>query len=186
MSGGDAASQVGQLTKLLLVFGVELGAWVLHYAAYTQTMTVMPGGYLVDVPGIGWLFQAAPDAQVNHLVAAFMALASVATPVFGFFFLIRNRVIAEPELFFVSVPNRIFVGLLLAFWALMVTVEVTNVLTLIEQYVNNPFVKSGPTDVIREHKGLALLSAVVIAIVNSAVALGTAMVWTAIFPKRGV
>ena len=184
MSGGDLGSQAAQLAKLILVMGIEAGAWVLHYAAYSQTMTIMPGGFLVEIPGIEGLFSGAPDMPVNHLIAGFMAVASVATPVFGCFILIRHRVIAEPEVYFAYPPHRIYMALLLAFWALIVAVEIVNVLTLIESFVQNPFAKSGAADALRDHKGLAYLSAVVIAIVNAAVALGTALVWTSIFRRK--
>ena len=186
MGGGNMGTQTALLMKLFLVMGIEAGAWVLHYSMYSQSMSLTPGNFLVDIPGIGWLFAAAPDMSVNHLIAGFMAVASVAAPVVGFFFLLRERVIAEPELFFSYPPNRIYLGLLLVFWALMVTVEIVNVLTLIESYLQNPFVKSGAADALRKHEGLALLSAVVITVANAAVALGTALVWTGIFPKKRI
>lgn len=170
--------------KLLLISLIEGGSFLLHYTVYTQTMTLMPGGYLVDIPGIGWLFGGAPDMQVNHLVAAFMALASVATPVLGFYYLLRERVLDDPQAYFAYIPHRIYVGVLAAFWALMIGVEIVNVLTLIQSYIQNPFIKSDVAETFRQHEGLAFLSAVVISIVNAAIGLGTALAWRAILARK--
>lgn len=184
MQNSDPEQQMLGILKVLLVMVIECGAFVLHYAAYSQTMTLGPGGYLVDVPGIGFLFERVPDMQVNHLIAAAMALASVATPVIGFYYLLRERVLADPGGFFSYIPNRVYVTVLALFWALMVGVEIVNVLTLIQSYVANPFLQSSVADAFREHTGLAILSAVVISIVNAAIGLGTALAWYAILNKK--
>lgn len=185
-SGGDLGSQAAQLFKLLLVIVIEAAAFVLHYSAFSQTLNMGGSDYLVDIPGISWLFQSVPDAQVNHLVIAFLAMASVAAPVALFFYLLRERVIAEPEEFFCYPPNRIYLGLLVAFYGVMLSVELVNVLALIESWVTNPFTTSDMAKEFRKHESLALLSTVVIAITNAAVALFTAKVWTAILPKKGL
>lgn len=159
-------------------------AFVVHYSAYAQTMNVMPGGYLVDIPGIAWLFRAAPEMQVNHLIAGLMAIASVGAPVFAFIYLMRENIIDEPQAHFRYIPNRVYFGLIAAFWALMVGVEILNVLTLIDTYVQNPFQRGQVAAALRSHSGLAFLSAVVISIVNSALALVTARVWFSILGRK--
>ena len=178
--------QTVKIIKIFAVFGIEIGMLVFHYAVYSETLTLMPGGYLIDIAFIGFLFAAVPDAQVNHMIAGFLALASVATPVLGFFYLLRERVFAEPEVFFSYKPHRVYVTVLLLFWSLMVIVELYNVVTLIETYVQNPFLNNQAVKAVRENAGLAYLAAVVIALVNTALALMTALVWTTMFPKREV
>lgn len=187
---GDGAESLdlSLYVKLLLVTGMEVFAFVLHYAAYVQTMTIMPGTYLSDIAGLGWMFAQAPEMTVNHLIAGLLAAATVATPVFGFMYLIRNNVIEDHGAFFAYVPNRIYVVALGLFWALMVSVEIVNVLTLIDQYTANPFLSGAGgnqmAEALRDHRGLAILSTVVIAIVNTALGLATAKLWLSVLHRR--
>jgi hypothetical protein len=146
-------------------------AFVVHYSAYAQTMNA-------------WLFRAAPEMHVNHLIAGLMAIASVGAPVFAFIYLMRENIIDEPQAHFRYIPNRVYFGLIAAFWALMVGVEILNVLTLIDTYVQNPFQRGQVAAALRSHSGLAFLSAVVISIVNSALALVTARVWFSILGRK--
>lgn len=179
----DGGFRLSTLAKAGVATAAESIAFVVHYSAYTQTMNLMPGGNLAEIPGIAWMFADAPDIQINHLIAGLMALASVATPVFSFYYLMRERVIDEPQAFFSYLPNRLYLALIGLFWALMIGVEILNVLTLIQTHTQNPFQRSQVAEALLTHSGLALLSAVVIAIVNSALALATARVWIGILDK---
>jgi len=174
-----------QIVKLTLAGAAEFAATLMHYVTYSQTMTLMPGTYLVDIAGLGWLFAAVPDMTINHLLALFLAAATVAAPVFGFLYLMRERVIVAPGEFFAYKPNCVYAAALAGFWGLMIALELTNTMMLIDSFLENPFTQGQAATVLRDHRELAILSAVVVVIVNHALALATARLWFTILDKEG-
>ncbi|MCB9957150.1 MAG: hypothetical protein H6843_00900 [Rhodospirillaceae bacterium] len=173
----------GIVIKMLIATSTELAFVALHYAVYAVTLSVMPGEYLADIPGLEWLF-AGTDLQVNHLVAAALAVVTVATPVVGFYLLLANRVFSQPGAFFGHIPNRIYFAVLVAFWAVVVATELSNVLALIQIYVENPFARSTEAEALRALSDYALLVATVVSLVNAAVALFTASIWHAVLSRQ--
>ena len=172
------------IVKVVLVLTCEMGLTVLHYAVYSETLSIMPGEYVGDIPGLGFLF-GGTELRVNHLVAAALAVVTVATPVVAFYLLLKHRVFSEPGGFLAHVPHRVYLGVLALFWAIILATELSNVVALIDGYVNNPF-NSGPAaEALREVADYALLVAAVVAIVNAAVALFTASLWHSILSRRG-
>ncbi|MCA9805378.1 MAG: hypothetical protein KC777_25585 [Cyanobacteria bacterium HKST-UBA02] len=172
------------ITKVIIATLIELGLFVLHYTVYAETLSVMPGEYLADIPGLEWLFTGT-DLQVNHMVAGSLALVTVATPVVGFYLLLKNRVFSQPGAFFGHMPNRVYVAILALFWAIVVATELSNVLALIESYVSNPFIGGEEAETLRTLADYALLVATVVSLVNAAVALFTASLWHSILSRRG-
>lgn len=170
--------------KGLVAICFEVGLIVLHYTVYSETLSIMPGTFLEDIAGIGFLF-GGTDLRVNHLVAGALAVVTVATPVVAFYLLLKHRVFSEPGGFLAHVPNRIYLAVLALFWALIVATELYNVVALIDGYVNNPFRGGAEAAAMREVADYALLVAAVVAIVNAAVALFTANLWHAILSNRG-
>jgi hypothetical protein len=186
LPGGAGEFALGlALLKLLLVLAVEFGAFILHYAAYSQVMTLGPSGYLDSIPGIDGLFAAFPEAQVANLVAAALALASVATPVAAFHYCLSRGVLADPAGHFTYMPNRIYAGIIGVFWALMLSVEILSVMTLIDTYASNPFTRSEAARQLRDHAGLAFLAAAILSLVNAAIGLATAVVWHGLIARKG-
>lgn len=165
------------ILKVIIVLGLELLAVTFHYVAYSETLTLMPGTYLADIAGIAWLFAGMPDLTINHLVAAVMAGATVLAPVALFLFLMKERVLEAPGTFFANPANGFYLGLLVLFWGLMVSVEVTNILTMIDAYTQNPFARGEVTEALNEGRGFAIFITVALVLVNTALALASARLW---------
>lgn len=185
--GLDPRGRIGPVTilKLILVIVAEGMAFSFHYVAYSETLTLMPGTYLVDIPGIDWLFRDAPDMTINHLVAAVMAMATVAAPVIVFLYVMKEHVLDDPGGFFANPANSFFLGLLVLFWLLMVAVELSNILSLIDSYTQNPFARSDVTDALQEHRGFALFITIALVLVNTALAMASAKLWYSLMKEEG-
>lgn len=168
----------------VMAMGVDLGMVAAHFIIYSHSMSMMPSWYIADVPGFGWLFGNS-DAQVSHVVAAVTAVASVATPVIGFYYLMRENIVAQPGAFFSYIPNRITFGLLAAFWFVMVTVEVLNVMALVDAYFNDPLRQhDGILGALPKSQALTFLFSVVVTIVNQAIGLFSAVIYRKVFSQE--
>ncbi len=168
----------------LMMFGVDIFMIGAHYALYSHSMSFMPGAYLSDIPGFEWLFLET-EVQVSNLVALITAFASVVTPVAGFFYILRERIVTEPDQHFACFPNCMTFGLLVAFWIFLIGLEVFNVMTLVDMYFNDPLRQ--PDSMLgsfSQSKALSLLFSIVVTAVNQGIGLFSAFIYNALFSKE--
>ena len=155
-----------------------------HFIIYSHSMSFMPGGYIADIPGFSWLF-AESEAQVSHVVAAVTAVASVVTPVAGFYYVAKERIVPESGAYFSFVPNRVTFGVLATFWLIMIGLEIVNVMVLVDLYFDDPLRRQdGIFGALEHSKSLSLLFAIVVTAVNQAIGLFSALIYTKAFSKE--
>jgi len=163
--------------SVLFCIALESAMFVMFYAVYTETVGLMNETYLLDLPVIGALFGVLdPDANASHIISGLLATFSVATPLFIWAEIFRQKIMDDPQDWFSHPQNQIiavFAGLILL---LVIGLEVVNLYTLVaRQTMPSGFVQeeqmSQLMTYLAENKGMAVGISAVVAVINIVLAL---------------
>lgn len=167
------------VVTLLFAIALESAMFVMFYAVYTETIGLMSDNYLSELPVIGGLFAALdPDANASHVISFLLAVFSVATPIFIWSEIFRQKILDDPQEWFSHPSNQIiasFTGLILF---LVIGLEVVNLYTLVaRETMPSGFVvntqESGLMSYLAQNKGMAIAISAVVAVINIVLALFT-------------
>lgn len=167
----------------LAVFGFFLtldgGMWTMFFAVYTETIGLMGDTYLSELPVIGQLFAALdPDANASHIISMLLATFSVATPIFIWSEIFRQKILDDPQEWFSHPSNQIIASVTGLILFLVIGLEVVNLYTLVaRETMPSGFVvqthDSGLMAYLAQNKGMAICISAVIAVINIVLALFT-------------
>jgi hypothetical protein len=153
---------------LLLLFGV-----------FTETMGLASDQYLSELPVVGPLFEMIDeDATVSHLLAFLLAVFSVAVPLTIWNTVLEEEIHLNPKLWLVPPMHRVKAVLGLSVYAVVVLLEVVNLYSLIaKQTAPSAFGPAHEPDALTaflaDNQGLGIVIALLIALVNTVLALIT-------------
>ncbi|KUJ77230.1 hypothetical protein [Ruegeria profundi] len=174
-------SRASRVRWLGLAFaGLLEGAMLLlFFGVFTETMGLASNQFLSELPGIGALFEIIDeDATVSHLLAFLLAVFSVAVPLAIWNVVLAEGVHLDPGQWLVDPMNRVKAILAGVVYAAVVLLEVVNLYTLIARETSSgPFATQAPTDALTaflaENQALGIFVALLVAIVNTVLALIT-------------
>lgn len=173
----------GLRIKAVAVFGLtallEFSMLVMLASTYAETMGLASKQYLCDLPGVGTLFCIIDeDMTVSHLLAYLLATFSVAVPIMIWSAVLDENIHEDPRGWLASPMNRVKAGVAGIVYASVIALEVVNLFTLIAQETApGPF--PGPQDqapmmdFLAQNQGLGIFVALLIAMVNTVLALLT-------------
>lgn len=184
--GGPGPKALAGFTLAVLL---ELSMLVLLASTYTETMGLASNQYLCDLPGAGGLFCALDeDMTVSHLLAFLLAVFSVAVPIMIWSAVLDENIHEDPRSWLASPMNRVKAGMAGVVYAAVIALEVVNLYTLIaQQSAPNPFGVSHDQapmmDFLAQNQGLGVFVALLIALVNTVLALLTVRATRALVQK---
>ncbi|PRY94793.1 hypothetical protein BCF33_0393 [Hasllibacter halocynthiae] len=176
---GGGAPRFKQVAAFALAALLELSMLVLLASTYTETMGLASNQYLCDLPGAGGLFCIIDeDMTVSHLLAFLLAVFSVAVPIMIWTAVLDENIHEDPRAWLASPMNRVKAGMAGLVYGAVVALEVVNLYTLIAQEAApNPFGAAQDTsammDFLAQNQGLGVFVALLIALVNTVLALMT-------------
>jgi len=159
---------------------IELAMLILFMGTYLETLGLMSHAYLSELPLIGGLFGwLDPEMTISHLLAFLLAIFSVAVPLFIWSVVLDQKVYENPQGWISDPTNRVYAILAAIVYGLVFALETVNLYTLIAQ---NSMAAAGPfpasaqspiMEMLAGNQGLGVFIAVLIAVVNTLVALLT-------------
>lgn len=163
----------------LFCIALESSMFTMFYAVYTETIGLMSDTYLNELPVIGTLFVAVdPDANASHIISFLLATFSVATPIFIWSEIFRQKILDDPQEWFSHPLNQIVASFAILILLLVIGLEVVNLYTLVARetmpsgfMVQND--ESGLMAYLAQNKGMAIGISVVVAVINIVLALFT-------------
>jgi len=164
---------------ILFAVSLETAMFIMFYAVFTETIGLMNETYLSELPVIGGAFAALdPDANASHIISVLLATFSVATPLFIWTEIFRQRILDDPQDWFSHPQNQIIAGIAGLVLVLVISLEVINLYTLVaRESLPSGFIpeteEGNVMAFLAENKGLAIGVSVVIAIINIILALFT-------------
>lgn len=168
---------VGALIGLAVTGLLELLMLLLFYGTYNETLGLMPGLYLCDLPGAGAIAcQLTPDMTVSNLLAFLLAVFSIAVPIVIWGAVLEQRILQETGAWLDSPGNRVWLVLGILVYALVFALETVNLYTLIAQHSSGPGVfattqePNAMMDMLSQNKALGVFVAAMIAVVNAVLA----------------
>ncbi|MBT2970525.1 MAG: hypothetical protein KME56_12400 [Candidatus Thiodiazotropha sp. (ex Ctena orbiculata)] len=173
------APSASNIAAIIFSVGLEVCMFIMFYAVYSETVGLMNETYLSELPVIGAAFSYAdPDANASHIVSLLLATFSVATPLFIWAEVFRQKILDDPQEFFSHRQNQIIATIAGLVLAMVVGLEVINMYTLIaRETMPSGFIpqtqESGIMVFLAENKGLAIGVSVVIVVINIILALFT-------------
>ncbi|WP_172332132.1 hypothetical protein [Mangrovicoccus sp. HB161399] len=176
---GGGGPRFKQIAVFVLVASLELSILVLLASTYTETMGLISGQYLCDLPGFGGLFCFIDeDMTVSHLLAFLLAVFSVAVPMMIWSAVLEEGIHEDPRAWLANPMNRVKAGMAGLVYAAVIALEVVNLYTLIAQQTGpNPFGDkqdaSPMMDFLAQNQGLGIFVALLFALVNTVLALLT-------------
>jgi len=177
--GGGGSPRFKTIAVFALAALLELSMLVLLAATYTETMGLASNQYLCDLPGAGGLFCIIDeDMSVSHLLAFLLAVFSVAVPIMIWGSVLEEGIHEDPRAWLASPMNRVKAGMAGLVYGAVVALEVVNLYTLIaQQTAPNPFGTAHDAtpmmDFLAQNQGLGIFVALLIALVNTVLALLT-------------
>ena len=115
--------------SILFAVSLETAMFIMFYAVYTETVGLMNETYLSELPVIGNAFSALdPDANASHIISVLLATFSVATPIFIWVEIFRQRILDDPQDWFSHPQNQIIVGIAGLVLVLVISLEVINII----------------------------------------------------------
>lgn len=174
----------GPSPKSILAAGacifIELAMLILFMGTYLETLGLMSHAYLSELPLIGGLFGwLDPEMTISHLLAFLLAIFSVAVPLFIWSVVIEQKIYESPQVWISDPTNRVYAILAAIVYGLVFALETVNLYTLIAQ---NSMAAAGPfpataqspiMEMLAGNQGLGVFIAVLIAVVNTLIALLT-------------
>jgi len=176
---GMSAPSFTSMLTVLFAIALESAMFVMFFAVYTETIGLMSDNYLSELPVIGGAFAALdPDANASHIISFLLAVFSVATPIFIWSEIFRQKILDDPQDWLAQPSNQIiasFTGLILF---LVIGLEVVNLYTLVaRETMPSGFEvqtqQSGLMSYLAQNKGMAIGISAVIAVINIVLALFT-------------
>lgn len=176
---GMKAPSASNIAAIIFCVGLEAAMFVMFYAVYTETVGLMNETYLSELPVIGAAFSYAdPDANASHILSLLLATFSVATPLFIWAEVFRQKILDDPQEWFSHRQNQIIASIAGLILTMVIGLEVVNLYTLVaRETMPSGFVaqtqESGIMAFLAENKGLAIGVSVIIAVINIILALFT-------------
>ncbi|MBV1952636.1 MAG: hypothetical protein KUG64_10645 [Cycloclasticus sp.] len=176
---GISAPSFSSVLTILFCITLEISMFTMFYAVYTETIGLMSDTYLNELPVIGAMFSAIdPDANASHIISMLLATFSVATPIFIWSEVFRQRILDDPQEWFSHPQNQIIAGLAGVILLLVIGLEVVNLYTLVaRETMPSGFVvqtqDKGLMGYLAENKGMAIGISLVVAVINIVLALFT-------------
>lgn len=176
---GNSAPPIKLIFVLAFFMGLEFGMWVLFYATYTETIGLMSDFYLIDLPLIGPIVGVI-DEEISaaHLLCMALAFFSVATPLYLWSLIIKERIYENPQEWLSHPQNQVYAVAALMVFAMVFLVEAVNLYALIaREAVPNPFVTKQSTEMMEylsANRGMGVFVSILIAVINAVIALLTA------------
>lgn len=166
------------VAKVFFAISLEAAMFIMFYALYTETVGLMNKTYLSELPVLGSLFSMLdPDANASHIISMLLATFSVATPIFIWAEIHRQKILDDPQEWFSHPQNQILASIAGLVLAMVVALEVVNLYTVVaQQSAQTGFVvqrESGVMEFLAQNKGLAIGVSAVIAVINIILALFT-------------
>ncbi len=167
------------ILTIAFCLGLEAGMFTMFYAVYTETIGLMNETYLSELPVIGGAFSALdPDANASHIISFLLATFSVATPLFIWTEIHRQKIMDDPQEWFSHPQNQIIASITALVLVMVIGLEVVNLYTLVaRESMPSGFVSqaqdNGVMAYLAENKGLAIGVSAVIAVINIILALFT-------------
>lgn len=173
---------VSRIFAFAVAVGLELSMFIMFYAVYTETIGLMNETLLSELPVIGGLFGLLdPDANASHIISILLATFSVATPLFIWAEIHRQRILDDPQEWFSHPQNQIYASIVFLVLVMVIGLEVVNLYTLVaRETAQTGFVvqqESGVMAFLAQNKGLAIGVSAVIAVINIILALFTTRVF---------
>ena len=175
---GGRPPSVSTIITIALCLGLESAMFIMFYAVYTETVGLMNETYLSELPVIGGAFTALdPDANASHILSILLATFSVATPLFIWAEIHRQKILDDPQDWFSHPQNQIIASLTALVLVMVIGLEVVNLYTLVvRESMPSGFVPTQDSSVmafLAQNKGLAIGVSAVIAVINIVLALFT-------------
>lgn len=177
---GLKAFDLRKILPIVFVISLELAMFVMFYAIYTETVSLMSEAYLSELPVIGGLFRLLdPDANASHIVSMLLAVFSVATPLFIWSEIHRQNILDNPQEWFSHPQNQVIASIAALVVLMVIGLEVVNLYTLVARETmaaQGGFVMQTQTGVmtyLAQNKALAIGVSLVIAVINIVLAFFT-------------
>ena len=176
---GMSPPSFASIVTAAFAIALESAMFVMFYAVYTETIGLMGDTYLSELPVIGQLFAALdPDANASHVISMLLATFSVATPIFIWSEIFRQKILDDPQEWFSHPSNQIIASVTGLILFLVIGLEVVNLYTLVaRETMPSGFVaqtdESGLMAYLAQNKGMAICISAVIAVINIVLALFT-------------
>ncbi len=176
---GTTPPSFSTIASIIFCIGLEASMFVMFYAVYTETVGLMNETYLSELPVIGAAFvNLDPDANASHIISLLLATFSVATPLFIWAEIFRQRILDDPREWFSHPQNQIVATIAFLVLIMVIGLEVINLYTLVAK-AGSPFGgfvqqdQSSVMEFLGQNKGLAIGVSIVIAVINIILALFT-------------
>ncbi len=175
---GTRPPSFAAIAAFLFCIALEGSMFVMFYAVYTETIGLMNETYLSELPIIGALFSSLDqDANASHIISILLATFSVATPLFIWAEVFRQKILDDPREWFSHPQNQIVAAIAFLVLAMVIGLEVVNLYTLVaREAAPSGFVTQDQSSVmafLAQNKGLAIGVSIVIAVINIILALFT-------------
>ncbi|MEM7547704.1 MAG: hypothetical protein AAF367_19430 [Pseudomonadota bacterium] len=175
MGGLSNRPPIGQILGLIALAFIDLLMLGVLFGTYAETMGMLSDVYLCDLPLIGPPSCALDDEMtVSHLLALLLAIFSIAVPMAIWNEMFRQDIFADPQGWIAKPANRIYAGIALGVYTLVVALEVVNLYTLIaQQSVGGPFITHNQPplmEFLAQNQGLGIFVAGLVAVVNTVLA----------------
>jgi len=167
------------IVVVLFCIALECSLFLMFFAVYTETIGLMSDSYLSELPVIGVAFMGLdPDANASHIISFLLAIFSVATPIFIWSEIFRQKILDDPQEWFSHPQNQIIASFAILILLLVIGLEVVNLYTLVaRETMPSGFMvqtdESGLMAYLAQNKGMAIGISVVVAVINIVLALFT-------------
>ncbi|WP_241086679.1 hypothetical protein [Candidatus Vondammii sp. HM_W22] len=176
---GMSAPSFASVVTVLFSIALESMMFTMLFSVYTETIWLMSDSYLSELPIIGAAFVALdPDANASHIISILLTTFSVATPIFIWSEVFRQKILDDPQEWFSHPQNQIIASFSILILFLMIGVEVVNLYTLVarESMQSGFIVQSddgGLMSYLAQNKGMAIGVSAVVAVINIVLSLFT-------------
>ena len=125
---GIRAPNFSSLMTMCLCIVLEGAMFTMFFAVYTETIGLMSDSYLSELPIIGSVIFGAMDSYANasHIISMLLAIFSVATPLFIWLEIFRQRILDDPQEWFSHKQNQILASIAAVILAMVIGLEVVN------------------------------------------------------------
>jgi len=156
---------------------LEAAMFTMFFALYVETIGLMNGTLLSELPVIGPVFEMLdPDANASHIIAALLSAFSVATPLFIWGEIFQQKIFDDPQEWFAHPQNQIIAVFAALILALVIGLELVNLYTLIAKNATpSGFIQKAPESglmaYLAENRGMGVFISAIIAVINIVLAL---------------
>lgn len=158
---------------------LELTMGLMLFAVFSSGIGLMDEAYLSELPLIGEVFMYIdPDANASHLIAALLAIFSVATPLVIWTEIYQQNILDNPREWISHPQNQIIASMAALVLLLVISLEIINIYTLIAKQATpgGIYIQDEARDFmayLAENKGMGIAVSIVISVINIILALFT-------------